>query len=795
MKVGASEFPHIRGIKVHIPIDPDVKPVVQSERRVPIALEDAATKELDKLEGRGIIKKVTGFAPWQSSMVLVPKKEGVRICVDLRAVNKAVLKETHPLPTLDWMAAQMHGAKIFSTLDIELAFHQIMLDEASQIITTFKTHLGLYRYCRLVLGLSSAAEIFQRTIETLLQELKGIIVYIDDIIVFGRTQEEHDRRLKALLQRLNEYGVKLNANKCNISKPSVEFIGHVVSEKGIKPKEDKVDKIMNWRNPKDKSEVRSLLGLIQYTGARHIPHLSTLTEPLRRLTLADTKFEWNREQQDAFDAIKLELNKMEENKFYSAMDRTVVYADASPVALGAVLIQVDTQNSPRIICHASKSLSEYERKLSQTEKEAIALVWALERFHIYVFGREVELMTDHKALEVIFGVRHRPSPRLERLQIRLQNYNVKVKYIAGKLMIADIFSRLCDTSQPEPIAEMESSLIAALVPDVDLAINVEQLRNESNVDKTIVKVREALQTNKWEAELAEFKKRKEQLSFVNDILVWERRIVIPTALRKRVLKIAHRGHPGMNKMKAKLRQRYWYPGLDKDVEAYVSSCIDCKMVEPENPPLPMTCTILPDGAWDYIAIDLFEPLPDGQHLLVVIDYFSRFFEVKIMKQIRSSDIIRALEEIFARYGKPIKLKSDNGPQFQSEEFKAYCKAKGIELIFSPPYYPRVNGEVERQMRSLKKVLTIAFNTGQDWQRALTDYLVMYRTTPHPSTGETPASLVLKKQPRDDLPALEKAPDERSEIRERDAVKKAKAKEYGDRHKRARQSGIKDGDKV
>lgn len=289
-------------------------------------------KELRRLERQEIIEKVNSFAPWQSSIVPVPKKDGsVRLCNDMRPVNKAVKKDSHPVPTIEQMTARMHDARFFSTLDIKQAFLQVKISQASKYLTAFRTHLGVYQYRRLVFGLSSAAEIFQRTIESVLEGLEGVIVFIDDILVFGRTPEEHGERLRAVLKRLEEFNIRLNAEKCDLAKECVEFVGLIISAKGVKPKTEKVDQIMQWRCPKDKSEVRSLLGLIHYVGARHIKDLSTLTEPLRRLIQDDVKFAWSIDQQSAFDKIREELVNLEEIQFYSKSDRTLVYADASPV--------------------------------------------------------------------------------------------------------------------------------------------------------------------------------------------------------------------------------------------------------------------------------------------------------------------------------------------------------------------------------------------------------------------------------------------------------------------------------
>lgn len=475
--------------EVSIPIDKSMKPVAQREQRVPFALEGAVEEKLEELLSQGIIEKVEGYSPWQSQIVPVLKKDkSIRICVNMKAVNRAVLKQTHPLPTTEQIFGRLSSAKIFSTLDIANAFHQVPIDEESRVITTFITHKGLFRYKRLMFGLSSAPEIFQQKIEGILAGLEGVAVFIDDILVFGTTLVEHDKRLKAVLKRLDEFGVRLNVQKCEFGKEEVSFLGHTLSSNGVRPNQDKIDKIMNWRDPKSKEEVRSLMGLLKYVGSRFVGDFGTLVEPMQKLMRQDQAFVWGEEQKAAFQNIKEELSKQPALGFYSLTDKLLVYADASPVAMGAILIQIGQDGQPRIISYASKSFSPYERKLSQTDKEAIALAWGCERFHLYLVGRDFDLMTDHKPLEVILGPRHRSSPRLERLQLRLQAYNYNIKYIPGNMQIADVFSRLCvseDTTDDGPDELLFIGMVQTIIED---SMSLEELKEATENDELLSKV-------------------------------------------------------------------------------------------------------------------------------------------------------------------------------------------------------------------------------------------------------------------------------------------------------------------
>lgn len=252
---------------------------------------------------------------------------------------------------------------------------------------------------------------FQKIMEQILAGLKGCLNYIDDIIIYGKTREQLKERIEQILNRLKEYNVELNEEKCIYEATQLTFLGHVLSSAGITATPSKVESIQNFRQPLNAEEARSFLGLVNFVG-KFIPDLATITEPLRRLTKKDEPFVWQSEHQIAFDKIKQGLSDEQTLGYYNIHDRTQLYADASPVGLGAVLIQFNNTGDPRVITYASKSFSDTEKRYCQTEKEALALVWAVERFHFYLFGRTFELITDHKALEVIFSPNSKPCARI-----------------------------------------------------------------------------------------------------------------------------------------------------------------------------------------------------------------------------------------------------------------------------------------------------------------------------------------------------------------------------------------------
>jgi hypothetical protein len=358
----------------------------------------------------------------------------------MRQANRAIQRERHPIPTVDEIIHDMNSSAVFSKLDLREGFHQIEIQEDSRYITTFVCSKGLYRYKRMIYGQNSAPEIYQFLISQVLEGCTGTKNIADDIIVYAPNKEEHDKRLTKVLERLQERGLTVNAEKSKFCMDKLVFNGHVLSKHGIGPEESKVKAIVEAREPENASEVRSFLGLVNYQ-SRFLMNLATIAEPLRRLTKKGERFVWRNEQKLAFKRLKENLANACALSYFDATAKTTVMADASPVGLAAVLVQ--TKNGQdRIILYASRSLSDVEKRYSQTEKEALALVWACERFRLYLIGIEFDLVTDHKALETIYSPKSKPPPRIERWVLRLQAFNFNVVYRTGKQMIADPLSRL-----------------------------------------------------------------------------------------------------------------------------------------------------------------------------------------------------------------------------------------------------------------------------------------------------------------------------------------------------------------
>ncbi|XP_049292920.1 uncharacterized protein K02A2.6-like isoform X1 [Anopheles funestus] len=792
-------FPKFPGVQVKLSIDPNIPPKKIAYLRIPAAMEQKVDNKIKEMLQSDVIEKVEGPADWISPMVVVPKgKDDIRICINMKHPNEAIQREHYPLPIIDTFLNKLKHSKFYSRLDITSAYHHVELHPDSRGVTTFMTNMGLMRFKRLMFGINCAPEIFQRIMTDMLSGIDGVIVYIDDIVVSGSNREEHDKRLQQVLRVLEENNAMLNRSKFVFGVEKLEILGFEVSAQGISPSEEKVAAIKNFRPPSSKEEVRSFLGLLNFVG-HFIPNLSTRTEPLRKFIRGEVEM-FDREQMDAFDDLRLELsNNVRELGFYDPLDATAVYVDASPVGLGAVLTQTDRHtNKPRIICFASKGLTAAERVYPQTQREALAVVWAVEKLYLYLFGTRFTIFTDHKTLEYIYGGKHqngrRACSRAEGWALRLQPYDFEIKYIPGATNIADILSRL--VSEPGKQFDETSDHFLFSLHEGFSAITLDEIRQETTEDEILLAVMSALDTKHWPPELFRYQAFEKELTVIDGIVVRDDRVVLPAKLRTRALKIAHRGHPGIVAMRRNIREKMWWPCMDRDVTNAVQECAGCAAVSKEYPPEPMIRKEMPERAWQEIAIDFFSA-KECSTFLVIVDYYSRFLKVIEMKNTKAAKTIEALESVFHEQTYPETIRSDNGPPFTSEEFSQYCKTKNIRLVRTIPYWPQMNGLVERQNQGVLRALRIAKATGSDWRKAVEDYVYMYNTTPHSVTEKASLELMTGRPVKDLLPSLRTDPhwSRDEEVREKDAIKKMQGKLYTDNRRQAKHADINVGDTV
>ena len=379
---------------------------LSTPRRVAIPLLKAVKQELQRMEELGVIAKVEAPTEWCAGMVVVPKSNGkVRICMDLTQLNQSVRRERHLLPAVDQTLAQLVGARIFSKLDANSGFWQIPLAAESALLTTFITPFGRFCFHRLPFGISSAPEHFQRRMSETLSGLGGVVCMLDDILIHGKSQEEHDARLQKVLQRLQDAGVTLNSEKCQFSVESVKFLGHVIDSSGIRPDPDKVMAIQKVRAPANVGDIRRFLGMVNQM-SKFAPNLAEITQPLRELLIKENQWVWGEPQRRAFQLVKEALTSTPVLALFDPNRETVVSADASSFGLGAVLLQKQQTGDFKPVAYISRSMTPTEQRYAQIEKEALAFTWACERLADYLIGLKFHIQTDHKPLVPLFSSKH-----------------------------------------------------------------------------------------------------------------------------------------------------------------------------------------------------------------------------------------------------------------------------------------------------------------------------------------------------------------------------------------------------
>lgn len=482
MRKPVRQFPKLKNCSINVTINRKVKPVRVTYRRMPLEVEKKIHTEVHKLLESGIIEPVpTEKITWVSRMLAIPKENGeYRLVIDMRMPNTAVSSECYPQPSVEEALLLIKIAKM-SKIDLKKGFYLCELDSKCRDITAFATKNGVFQFTRLMFGLKSAPKLFNRELDRIFANHKGISKYCDDFLIYGATQEEHDTNLSAVLKTIDKEGLEINEQKSVYNVTQVKFLGHIVTTDPGKVKD-----IKSFRTPQNKSELQTLLGLATFLG-RYIANLSEITVPLRKLLNKDNDFVWKDEQQEALVKLKCALTRDTFLSFFVRGRTTILVADAGPNALGAVLLQSD-QEKYFVIAYASKALTETESKYYQTEKDALAIVWSCEKLATFLVGILFDLWTDCKPLEYLFKPNSKPCARLERWILRLQSVSFNVIHKPGKLNIADPLSRLCKPIESREASE-EYHLIRLVRETSPAAVTPREIEIETTKDAQLEEVK------------------------------------------------------------------------------------------------------------------------------------------------------------------------------------------------------------------------------------------------------------------------------------------------------------------
>lgn len=720
---------------VELVIETTASPVKQRYYPLSPALQKHVHAELEQMISDGIVEPSN--SPWSSPIVMVKKKSGEwRFCVDYRILNKATVPDAYPLPYISATLDKLRDARYLSTLDIKSAYWQIPIAKDSRPLTAFTVpNRGLYQFTRMPFGLTNAPAVWQRLIDKVVGvDLESyVFVYLDDVIICTPTFEKHVEVLQEVIERIRCAGLTLNREKCEFCKPELRYLGYVVNESGLLVDPEKVEAILQIPTPKNVTEVRRIVGVASWY-RRFVPNFSTIVAPLTALTRKNAKFMWDNKCEEAFSKVKENLVQAPVLSCPNFDRPFFVQCDASDFGLGAVLLQKQ-DDEERVICYLSRSLTKMERKYSVTEKECLAVLFAIEKLRPYLEGTHFTVITDHYSLKWLNSIKD-PVGRIARWAVRLQQYDFDIVHRKGKEnVVPDALSRsvpIIDAVSDGPSDRWYR----------EMCLKVEKYPSKYSM---------------WWLDNGRLFKRAKHTypALANPETEWL--IVVPRENRTNIIKANHDpptcGHLGVFKTFSRIAQNYYWPKMRADVGRYVKRCEICLQMKPEQQAarghmLSQQPTI--SRPWQAISVDLVGPLPRSSmgyaYVLSVHDIFSKFTLFFPLRQATAQGIVRWIEDyVILIYGRPNKLIADNGVQFRSKIFRELMDKYSIELRYTANYHPQAN-PVERVHRVLKTTLSSYVSSDhKKWDRYLGKVALAIRSATHEATGLTPNFIVFGRE--------------------------------------------------
>lgn len=734
------EHPIVKSKIKHRIYTGDHPPIKQRPYRVSPTERRIIQTEVEKMIDMGVVKP--SESPWSSPVVLVKKKDGTwRFCVDYRRLNKITKKDVYPLPRIDDALDALQGSTFFSTIDLQSGYWQVEVDEKDQEKTAFVTPDGLYEFKVLPFGLCNAPATFERMMDNLLRALKWTmcLCYMDDIFIFSATFEEHIERIWSVLQCIQNGGLRLNTSKCRFGSQQVKILGHLVDREGIHPDPEKLSAIQKFPKPQSVTDVRSFLGLSSYY-RRFIKNFAEISRPLNDLLKKNVGFMWTTDQQRSFEILKRALTTEPVLGHFNKECPIEIHTDASGIGIGAVLVQRQGEEE-KVIAYASRTLQKAERNYSTTERECLAIIWAIGKFRPYIFGQPFTIVTDHHSLCWLANLKD-PSGRLARWALRLQEYDVSIVFKNGKKhKDADCLSRY-----PIP----EDGEISVEIPSLMSLINIQE---EQKRDPNIVKIIDKLNQPHGQTQKG-FQIKEGSLYKKNfDPLGKTWLPVIPRQLRFSILRELHdvptAGHLGFARTYDRIRKRFYWPGMYRDIRRYVAKCRDCqrRKCPSQRPPgllMPLPPTYEP---FQRVGIDLLGRFPvstSGQRWIIVCtDYLTKFAITKALPTGEASEVAKFLiEDVILKHGAPRQIITDRGRCFQSKLVHELTKSWGVSQRMTSAYHPQTNGLTERLNKTLSNMLAMYVEVEQrDWDAILPMVTFAYNTAKQESTGFSPFLLV------------------------------------------------------
>ena len=682
-----------------IPKKPKIYPI-------PFIKREQTRAKITEWVDKGILESTSSHIV--SPLAVPTKSDGsVRPCGDFQALNKVTRPDVYPMPRLDHIVQTVKG-NIFSSLDLKDGYFQVPIKEEDRHKTAIITPWGTFQFKRMPFGLRNAASTFQRLMDEILKDLDFVACYIDDIIIFSNSVDEHVDHLRQVLERLDKNGLRLNTAKCTIAVPIIEFLGFEFSEGSYRPASKVNLKIDKLQTPVSRKGVQSLLGVLNYY-RNHVPNYAQTAAPLTQLLQQTTRFKWTAEAAEALAKLtdtlrsRLALAQIEPGQPF------VLHTDASSEAIGGVLFQDN-----KVVGLFSRKLTATEKNYSTMDREALAIKEALKKFRVSVIGYQVEVHTDHKPL-VNWNERQAISVRHTKWLASLADYTFTIHYLPGNQnVVADMLSR------PKILKTDEKDADGNRVAAIQIAPMIQEFAGQQTIELV-----NQCRLNGNEAVL------ENGLWVVKD--KEKTRVIVPHQFVHEILKLAHTFHPGIEKMYEQVKEKFIWPGIYKDIREFVRQCPDCQKqkVSPVRPrENAMNLNVQP---LQCVHIDLVGPLPTSgsgcSYLLTMIDRASGWLVAKAIRQMTANTVAQVFfDEWVCAFGIPKLLISDQGAQFESEVFRKLLASLGIERRRTTAYHPQTNGKVERAHRTLKNALRCMTAVEQDWEKALPKALFLMRTS-------------------------------------------------------------------
>ena len=598
-----SGLPPDREVEFTIDLIPETEPIsIPPYRMAPAELRELKA-QLEDLLSKGFIRP--SISPWGAPVLFVKKKDGsLRLCIDYRQLNRVTIRNQYPLPRIDELFDQLQGSRVYSKIDLRSGYHQLRVQESDVPKTAFRTRYGHYEFLVMPFGLTNAPAAFMDLMNRVFQPYldRFVIIFIDDTLVYSGSSEEHSEHLRIVLQTLRERQLYAKLSKCQFWLDRVAFLGHVISAEGVSVDPQKIEAVVNWKPPKNVSEVRSFLSLAGYY-RKFVEGFSKIAAPLTKLTRKDDKYDWVDACQKSFDELKGRLTSAPVLALPNGRDGFVVYSDASRQGLGYVLMQND-----RVIAYASRQLKKHEQNYPTHDLELAAVVFALKIWRHYLYGVPCRIFTDHKSLKYIFTQKELNLRQRRWLEV-IKDYDCTIEYHPGKAnVVADALSRRPESS----LSHMRSGYLPLLVDLRALGVILEvedsgallatfhvrpllvdQILAGQSQDPQMIKLKEEIEKGKK----AEFQIRDDGM------IVKGQRMCVPEygKLKRDIMEEAHSSayamHPGSTKMYRTLKEHYWWNGMKKEIANFVYRCLTCQQVKAEHQKPAGKIQLLPIPVW------------------------------------------------------------------------------------------------------------------------------------------------------------------------------------------------------